>query len=63
MPCSSNIEEIALLEASDELYLMKLLRKVLAFNPDMKDTFLFKLIKQQLLCLLPSKNEEWISGL
>jgi len=42
---------------------VKLLKNVLITNKDMSQTFLCKLIKQQLLCLLPNEDEEWASGI
>jgi hypothetical protein len=47
----------------DELYLVSLLKQILLINPNFKDTFLYKLIKQQLLCLLPKDGEKFASGL
>ncbi len=54
--------EIELMDAADELYLVKLLKKVLLANKDMEQTFLCRLIKQQLKCLLPNENGEMASG-
>lgn len=50
------------MDAADELYLVKLLKKVLLANKDMEQTFLCRLIKQQLKCLLPNENGEMASG-
>lgn len=42
---------------------MKLLKKVLLSNKGLQETFLYKLLKQQLLCLLPGEKEELASGM
>lgn len=50
------------MDIADELYLVKLLIKVLFHNKEWKESFNYQIIQQQLIHLLPRKDESIAPG-